>query len=134
MRHLILTAHKSNKSGQLSMPRWIYLATTMPTLTIIGVGIIPVYYKCRKNKCKKRSAKIYRLARNRGKTMEIPGYNAVPVYTGDRDDVYMEEDNSKQHEWDSVVLIGVKPKQDHKVEAKSAFPVLRLAPPVTTQV
>ena len=29
-RHLTLTAYKSKKSGQLSVPRWIYLATTMP--------------------------------------------------------------------------------------------------------
>ena len=60
-------------------------------------------------------------------------YNVVPVYTGDRDDVYMEEDNSTQHEEDSVVLTGVKKKQDHGVEAKSAFPVLRLVPPVTNK-
>ena len=66
--------------------------------------------------------------------METPGYNSVPVYTGDRDDVYMEEDYSMQHEQDSVVLTGVKQKQDNEVEAKSAFPVLRLTPPVTTQV
>ena len=66
--------------------------------------------------------------------METPWYNAVPVYTGDRDDVYMEEDNSTQHEEDSVVLTGVKQKQDHEVEAKSAFHVLKLAPLVTTQV
>ena len=46
--------------------------------------------------------------------METPGYSAVPVYTGDRDDVYMEEDNSTQHEEDSVVLTGVKQKQDHE--------------------
>ena len=75
----------------------------MPTLTILGVGIIHVYYKC-----KKRSAQIYRLVRNRGKTMDTPGYNAVPVYSGDRDDVYMEVNNSTQHEEDSVVLTGVK--------------------------
>ena len=118
MIHSILTAYISRKSGQLSVTRWIYLATTMPTLTILGVGIIPVYYKC-----KKRSAKIYMLARNRGKTMEKPGYNAIPVYTGDRDDIYIEEDNSTRHEEDSVVLTGVKQKQDHEVEAKSAFPV-----------
>ena len=43
MRHLILTAYKSRKSGQLSVPRWIYLATTIPTLTVLGVGIIAVY-------------------------------------------------------------------------------------------
>ena len=77
------------------------------------MGIIAVFYKC-----KKRSAKIYRLARNRSKTMETPGYNAVPVCTGDRDDVYMEEDNSMQHEEDLVILTSVKSKQDHKVEAK----------------
>ena len=46
----------------------------------------------------------------------------------------MEEDNSTQHEENSVVLTGVKQKQDHEIEAKSAFPELRLAPPVTTQV
>ena len=111
------------------MPRWIYLVTTIPTLTILWMGIIAVYYKC-----KKRSAKIYRLAINRGKTMETPGYNAVPVYIGDGDDVYMEEANSMQHEEDSIVFTGVKLKQDHEVKAKSALLVLRLAPPVTTQV
>ena len=74
------------------------------------------------------------LARNRGKTMEIHGYNAVPVCTGDRDDVYMEEDNSTQHKEDSVVLTGVKQEWNHEVEAKSAFPVLRLASLITIQV
>ena len=90
------------------------------------MGIIAVNYKC-----KKRSAKNYSLARNRGKTMERPGYNAVPVCTGNRDDVYMEEDNSMQSEEDSVVLTDVKQKQENEVEAKPAFPVLRLAPCVT---
>ena len=66
--------------------------------------------------------------------METPGYNAVPVCIGERDDVYMEEDNSMQHEDNSVVLTHVKQKWDHKVEAKQAFSVLRLAPPVMTQV
>ena len=69
------------------------------------MGIIAVYYEC-----KKGSAKICRLARNRAKTMETPGYNAVKVCTGDKDDVYMEEDNSKQHEKDLVVLTVVKQK------------------------
>ena len=50
--------------------------------------------------------------------MEAPRYNAVSVYTGDRDDVYIEEDNSTQHEEDLSVLTGVKQKQDHKVEAR----------------
>ena len=36
MRHWILTAYKSRKSGQLSVSRWIYLTTTIPTLTILG--------------------------------------------------------------------------------------------------
>ena len=102
---LNLTAYKSIKSGQLSLPRWIYLAITIPTLTAWGMGIIAVSYKC-----KKRSSKIYRLSRNRSKTMETPGYNAVPVYIGNRDDVYTEGDNSMQHEEDSVVLTGVKQK------------------------
>ena len=66
--------------------------------------------------------------------METHEYNAVPVCTGDRDDVCMEEDISMKHEDDSVVLTGVKQKWDHEVEAKSAFPVLRLASPITTQV
>ena len=69
------------------------------------MAIIAVYYKC-----EERSATIYRLARNRGKTMDTPWYNAVPVYTGDRDDVCMEEDNSTQHEEGSVVITGVKQK------------------------
>ena len=79
MRHLILTAYKSRKSGQLSVPRWIYLATTIPTLTILKVGIIAVYYKC-----KKRSAKIYRLARNRGKTRDTWIQCCASVYYGQR--------------------------------------------------
>ena len=67
--------------------------------------------------------------------METPGYNAVfQSVLGIKMDVYMEESNSTQYEKYSVVLMDVKQKQDHEVEAKSAFPVLRLAPPVTTQV
>ena len=134
MRHLILPAYKSRSAGQISVPRWMYLATTIPTLTMLGEGVIAVYYTNMKNKCKKRSVKIYSLARNRGKTTETLWYNAVPVYSEDRSDVYMEEDNSIQHKKDSVVLTGVKQKQYHKAETKSAFPVLRQAPPVTTQV
>ena len=34
----------------------------------------------------------------------------------------MEEDNSTQHEEDSVVPTDMRQKQDHDVEAKSAFP------------
>ena len=129
MRNLILTSYTSRKPGHLPVPRWLYLTTTLPILTFSGAEIITVFYKC-----KKRSAKIYRLARNRGKTMETSEYRAVPVCTGDRNDIYMEEDNSTQCEEDSVGLTGVKQKQDHEVESKSTFPVLRQAPPVTTQV
>ena len=64
----------------------------------------------------------------------MPVYNALPVYTQNRGDVYMAEDNAMQHEEDSVVLTGMKQKQDYEMEAKSAFCVLRLAPPGTTQV
>ena len=70
----------------------------------------------------------------RGITTKTPGYNAVPVCIGDRDVFYMAGDNSMQHEEVSVFLTGVKQNQDQEMEAKSAFPVLRLAPPVTTQV
>ena len=45
----------------------------------------------------------------------------------------MEKDSSTQHEEDAVVLTSVKQMQDHEMEAKAAFLVLRLAPPVTTQ-
>ena len=48
MRHLILTAYKCRKSHQLSVPRWTYLNTTIPTLTILGMGNIAVYYECKK--------------------------------------------------------------------------------------
>ena len=68
------------------------------------------------------SAKIYRIARNSGKTMQTPGCNAVPVCTGDRDDVYMEDNNSMQHEEDSVVLTGARQKQDQEVEAQASIP------------
>ena len=55
MRHLILTAYKFGKSGQISVPRWTYLTTMIPTLHILGGGHFPVYDK-------KRSATIYSLA------------------------------------------------------------------------
>ena len=53
MRHLILTAYKSRKSGQLSMPRWIYLITTIPTLTILGVGILLYFINVRRTNVSK---------------------------------------------------------------------------------
>ena len=46
--------------------------------------------------------------------MGTPWHNAVPVFTGDRDDVCMEEDNSRQHEEDSVALTGVKKSRTMK--------------------
>ena len=52
IRQLILTAYKSRKSDQSSMPLWINFAITMPKLTILGVEIIPVYYKCKKKMLK----------------------------------------------------------------------------------
>ena len=65
--------------------------------------------------------------------MESTPNNVVPFCTGDRDDVYVEEDNSMQHESDSVVLTGLKQNRGHEVEAKSAFPLLRLALAVTNK-
>ena len=79
MQHLILTVYKSRKSGHFSVPRWIYLATTIPTLILVRVGIIAVYYKS-----KKRSAKIYWLARNRGKTTDTWIQCSVSLYWGQR--------------------------------------------------
>ena len=60
----ILTAYKSRRSWQFSVPRWIHLTTTITKFTIFRMGIITVFYKC-----KEISAKIYWLARNRGKTI-----------------------------------------------------------------
>ena len=42
--------------------------------------------------------------------METPWYNAIPVYTVDRDDIYIGEDNSTHHKEDSAVLRSVKQK------------------------
>ena len=94
MRHLTLTAYKSRNSGQLYVLRCIYLTTTIPTLTTLGVEIIVVLIECKKSKGKKTSAKVYGLAWNRGKAKGTLGYNAVPVCTWDRDYVCMEEDYS----------------------------------------
>ena len=57
----------------------------------------------------------------------------MPVCAGDRDYVYKEEDSYTQNEEDSVVITGVKQRHDYEVEAKPAFFVLRLAPPVTNK-
>ena len=58
----------------------------------MGLGLTLVFY------IYKRSAQIsYRLARNRGKTTEAPVlYKAIPVYPGDKDDVFMEEEISTE--------------------------------------
>ena len=132
MRHLILTACKYRKSGQHSVPRWIYLGTIIPTLTIIGMRSIAVYYKYKKNKCKKTYAKIYGLARNRGKTTEILGTMLCHFVLGT--EMMSIWKMIIPHKEDSDVLTGVKQRQDHEVEAKSVLPVLRLAPSVTTQI
>ena len=42
-------AHKSRNSGHLSMPRWIYLATTMPSLTILGMVLFLSIINVRKD-------------------------------------------------------------------------------------
>ena len=42
MRHLILPSHKSRKSGQF-LPRWTYLPNSIPTVTILWVGIIALH-------------------------------------------------------------------------------------------
>ena len=67
------------KLGKLSVPRSIYLVTTIPTLTILGMIIIAVYYKC-----KKRSGNIYRLASNRGKTRDTWVHCCASLYWGQR--------------------------------------------------
>ena len=86
----------------------------------------------------KRSAKVsYKLARNKGKTTEAPAlYKAVPVYIGDKDDVFMEEEISPQSaqldETNAVILTGVKQQQSQSKQNRSAFPVLKLAGSTTS--
>ena len=103
IRHLILSVYKFRKSGQPSVPRQIYPATTIPTLTILGVGIIAICYKF-----KKQSAKIYRLARNRGITMEIPSAMLCQSVLGTKMRSTWKKIIPHSIKKDSVFLKGVK--------------------------
>ena len=112
MRHLIMTIFNSRESGRHPGLEWIFIAIiVMSALTLLGLGLTLIFY------IYKRSAKVsYRLARNRGKTTEAPVlYKAVPFYTGDKDDVSMEEEISTQSaeldETKAVILTGVKQHQ-----------------------
>ena len=89
-----MTIFNSRKSGRNSGLEWIFTAfVVISAFNSFGVGINSfIFY------IYKRSTKVsYRLARNRGKTTEVPAlHKAVPVYTGDKDDVFMEEEISAQ--------------------------------------
>ena len=54
----------------------------------------------------------------------------MPVYTGDKDDVFMEEEISTQSaeldETNAVILTGVKQQQSQSKQTRSAFLVLKL--------
>ena len=91
MRHLIMTILNSKMLGRHPGDKWIFITViVISALTLLGLELNLVFY------IYKRSAKVsYKLARNRGKTPEAPVlYKAVPVYTGDKDDVFMEEEIS----------------------------------------
>ena len=111
-RHLTVTIFNSRRSGRHPGLEWIFIAIiVISALTVLGLGLALVFY------IYERSAKVScRLARNRGKTTEAPVlYKAVPVYTGDEDDVFMEEEISTQSaeldETNAVILTGVKQQQ-----------------------
>ena len=111
-RHLIMTIFNSRKSDRQPGLEWIFIAIiVISALTLLGLGLTLVFH------IYKRSAKVaYRLARNRRKTTEAPVlYKAVPVYTGDKDDVFVEEEISTQSaeldETNAVILTGVKQQQ-----------------------
>ena len=128
IRHTIMTILNSRKSGRHPGLERIFTAiTVISALTLLGLGLTLVFYKY------KRSAKVsYRLARNRGKTTDTPLlYKAVPVYTGDKDDFFMEEETSTQSaeldETNAVILIGVKQQQSQSKQTMLVFPVVKLA-------
>ena len=62
----------------------------------------------------------------------------MPVYTGDKDDVFMEEEISTQSaeldETNAVIktATGVKQQQSQSKQTRSAFPVLKLAGSTTS--
>ena len=98
----------------------------------MGLGLTLLFY------IYKRPAKVsYRLSRNRGKTTEAPAlYKAVPFYTGDKDNVVMEEEISTQSaeldETNAIILTAVKQQQSQSKQTRSAFPVLKLAGSTTS--
>ena len=125
---LIITIFNSRMSGRHPAPEWIFSTViVISALNLLALGLNIVFYICR------RSAKVsYRLARNRGKTTEAPAlYKAVPVYTGEKDDVLTEEEISIQSveldQTNALILTGIKQKQSQSKQTKTAFPVLKLA-------
>ena len=128
-----MTIVNSSKSDRHPGLEWIFIAfIVISALTLLGLGLTLVFY------IHKKSAKVsYRLARNTGKTTEAPAlYKAVPVYTGDKDDVFKEEEISTQsaelEETNAVILTGVKWQQSQSKQTRSAFPVLKLAGSTTS--
>ena len=140
MRHLIMTIFNSRKLGRHPGLEWIFIANiVISALTLLGLGLTLVFY------IYKSSARVScRLARNRGKTTEAPVlYKALPAYTGDKDDVFMEEEictqSSELDETSAVILtgvkqqqsqpkltsIGVKQQQSQSKQIRSAFAVLK---------
>ena len=86
MRHLMMTIFNSRKSGKHPGLEWIFIAIiVICALTLLGLGLTLFFY------IYKRSAQVsYMLVRNSSKTTEAPAlYKAV--YTGDKDDVFMEK-------------------------------------------
>ena len=91
MRHLIMTIFNCRESGRQLGLEWIFIVfIEVSALLLLGLVLTHVFY------IYQRSAKVFcRLARNRGKTTEAPVvYKAMPVYTGGKDDVFMEEEIS----------------------------------------
>ena len=63
-------------------------------------------------------------------------YKGVPVYAGDKEDVFTEEEISTQSaeldETNAVILTGVKQQQIQSKQTRSAFLVLKLAGSTTS--
>ena len=149
MRHLIMTIFNSKESGKHPGLESIFTAVIVIfALNLLGLGLTLVFY------IYKRSAKVsYRLPWNRGKTTEASVlYKAVPVYTGGKDDVSLEEEISKQpaelDETNAVFPTGIKQQQSQSKQTSTgvyqqqsqskqirpAFPVLKVAGSTTSSV
>ena len=95
----------------------------------VGFGCF-CYQRYRRKKNAKYSVK---LARNRGKTIRTPVYDAVSVYTGDCDEVLKEEFPPTQlavDELDEPMQTSIcvtKPQLSDSHALTSSFPVLTLA-------